>query len=291
MGTTLYTLGIDIGSNFIKLVLMDYRSPLSIGEGSEERSQPILLDKQTEKIRKRNPTQVADEMIQVMLRKFNLQYEDIAYLASTGEGDLVKRKRGHFYGMTTHAKGANYFFPEAKTVVDMGALFVRAIKISPDARVLDYKMTGQCASGSGQFVENISRYLGLSIEEVGDISLQATNPEVSSGICAVLAETDVINMVSRGITTPNIIKGIHLSIANRIIKLMSSLKAESPIILTGGMALNKGMLQALEEQLKETGKKFIVKTHPDAGYAGAIGAALWGGFRHLKLKEKQTVSV
>ena len=230
-------------------------------------------------------------MIQGMLQKFNLKYEHIAYLATTGEGDLVKRKRGHFYGMTTHAKGANYFFPEAKTVVDLGALYVRAIKISPDARVQDYKMTGQCASGSGQFIENISRYLGLSIEEVGDISIQADSPEVSSGICAVLAETDVINMVSRGISTPNIIKGIHISIANRIIKLMSSLKSESPIILTGGMALNKGILQALEEQLKETGKKFEVKTHPEAVYAGAIGAALWGGYRHIKLKEKQAVLV
>ena len=279
MEKSFFTMGIDVGSNFIKLVLMDY---------SEN---PTLIDKQTEKIRKRNPTTVADEMISAMLLKNNLKYEDIPYLASTGEGDLVKRKRGHFYGMTTHAKGAHFFFPDARTVVDMGALYVRAVKISADARVEDYKMTGQCASGSGQFVENISRYLGLSIEEVGEVSLTACNPEISSGICAVLAETDVINMVSRGITTPDIIKGIHLSIANRIIKLLSSLKGESPIILTGGMALNKGMLQALEEQLKETGKKFEIKTHPDAGYAGAIGAALWGGFRHIKLKEKQAVAV
>ena len=279
MEQSFYTMGIDVGSNFIKLVLMDYSD------------NPTLLDKQTEKIRKRNPTQVADEMIQSMLLKNNLKYEDIAYLASTGEGDLVKRKRGHFYGMTTHAKGAHFFFPDARTVVDMGALYVRAVKISADARVEDYKMTGQCASGSGQFVENISRYLGLSIEEVGDVSLSATAPEISSGICAVLAETDVINMVSRGISTPDIIKGIHLSIANRIIKLISSLKGESPIILTGGMALNKGMLQAIEEQLQETGKKFEIKTHPDAGYAGAIGAALWGGFRHIKLKEKQAVTI
>lgn len=152
-------------------------------------------------------------------------------------------------------------------------------------------MTGQCASGSGQFVENISRYLGLSIEEVGEISLQSKTPEVSSGICAVLAETDVINMVSRGVSTPDIIKGIHISIASRIIKLLSSLKAESPIVLTGGMALNIGMMQALDEQLQETGKKFEIKTHPDAIYAGALGAALWGGFRHIKLKEKQAVTV
>lgn len=269
-----HTMGIDVGSNFIKLVLMEYSD------------KPKLLDKHTEKIRKRNPSVVAEEMVQSMLEKNKMNYEDIAYLASTGEGDLVKRKRGHFYGMTTHARGANYFFPDAKTVVDLGALYVRAIKITETARVQDYKMTGQCASGSGQFLENISRYLGLSIEEVGEVSLKSDDPEVSSGICAVLAETDVINMVSRGISTPNIIKGIHISIASRIIKLLSSLKAESPIILTGGMALNKGMIQAINESLEEGKKKFIVKTHPDAIYAGAIGASLWGGFRDLKLKEK-----
>lgn len=279
MEKNFYTMGIDVGSNFIKLILVDY---------SEN---PKIIDKHTEKIRKRNPTNVADEMIQTMLLKNNLKYEDIAYLASTGEGDLVKRKRGHFYGMTTHAKGANFFFPEAKTVVDMGALYVRAVKISEDARVQDYKMTGQCASGSGQFVENISRYLGLSIDEVGDVSMQADTPEISSGICAVLAETDVINMVSRGISTPNIIKGIHLSIAGRIIKLLSSLKGESPIIITGGMSLNKGMIQAIEEQLEETGKKYIIKTHPDAIYAGALGAALWGGFRHIRLLEKTNAAI
>ncbi len=278
MKNSIYTMGIDVGSNFIKLVLMNYSAT------------PTIIDKHTEKIRKRNPTQVADEMIQLMLQKHELRYEDIAYLASTGEGDLVRRKRGHFYGMTTHARGGNFFFPEARTVVDMGALYVRAIRISTDARVEDYKMTGQCASGSGQFVENISRYLGLSIEEVGDVSLGSQNPEVSSGICAVLAETDVINMVSRGIATPDIIKGIHISIAGRIIKLLSALKAESPIVLTGGMGLNKGMIQAIEEQLAETGKKFEIRTHPDTIYAGAIGAALWGGFRHFKLQEKQAVA-
>ena len=268
------TMGIDVGSNFIKVVLMDYSD------------NPVIIEKQTEKIRKRNPTQVADEMVRLLLEKHKLSYDDIAYLASTGEGDLVKRKRGHFYGMTTHARGAHFFFPEARTVVDMGALYVRAIRISEDARVLDYKMTGQCASGSGQFLENISRYLGLSIEEVGEVSMQAREPEVSSGICAVLAETDVINMVSRGIATPDIIKGIHLSIAARVIKLLSALKGESPIVITGGMALNKGMLQALKEQLKETGKQFEIHAHKDSIYAGALGAALWGGFRHLKLLEK-----
>ena len=111
-------------------------------------------------------------------------------------------------------------------------------------------------------------------------------PETPSGICAVLAETDVINMVSRGIKTPDIIKGIHLSVANRVVRLLSSLRAESPMILTGGMAMNNGMIQAVKELAEESKYDFVFKSHPDAIYSGALGAALWGGFRYLKLKEK-----
>lgn len=271
----LYTIGIDVGGSYIKAVLMNYSD------------QPVILIKKSEKIRKRNPSVLSDEVINYLLEKQKLQHSDIAYIASTGEGEMVKHKKGHFYSMTTHAKGGQYLNGMAKTVVDMGALYVRAIKTTDNGRVVDYKMTGQCASGSGQFIENISRYLGLAIEEVGDISLQAKNPETPSGICAVLAETDVINMVSRGVSITNIIKGIHLSIANRTVKLISSLKAESPIILTGGMAVNKGMVQALNELTKEGGYNWEIETTPDAIFAGAIGAALWGGFRYNKLREKE----
>src|SRR3989304_2393749 len=279
MTENLYTLGIDVGGSYIKAFLMNCSN------------EPLVIDKRIEKIRKRNPVSVAEEMINLLLEKNKLNHDDIAYLASTGEGEMVKRKTGHFYSMTTHARGGIFFKPGVKTVVYMRALFVRAIKVNNFGKVLDYKMTGQCASGSGQFIENITRYLGLAVEEVGEISLQSTNPETPSGICAVLAETDVINMVSRGISTPNIVKGIHLSIANRVVRLLSSLKAESPVILTGGMAMNKGMVQAVDELAKESKYNFEFRSHPDAIYAGALGAALWGGFRYLKLKEKKEVIV
>lgn len=270
-----YTMGIDVGGSYVKGVLLDYSS------------RPEIIDRHCEKIRKRNPAEVAEGMIDYLLSKNGLQYQEVAYLASTGEGEMVSRKRGHFYSMTTHARGGHFFFPEAKTVLDIGAFHVKAIQLGERARVMNYKMTGQCASGSGQFVENISRYLGLAIEEVGDISLQASNPETPSGICAVLAETDVINMVSRGVAIPNIIKGIHLSVAGRVIRLLTSLKAESPIVLTGGMALNKGLVQAIGETLKNSKLDFEINVHPDAIYAGAIGAALWGGYRHLKLAKEE----
>lgn len=279
MNNKFLTLGIDVGGSYIKAILIDYAD-----------DQKIILSK-TEKIRKRNPVDVADELVNFMLKKSNLDYDDISYIASTGEGEMVEKKTGHFYSMTTHARGGLYFNTDARTVVDMGALFVRAIKVNDKGKVLDYKMTGQCASGSGQFIENISRYLGLAIEEVGDISLKSAAPETPSGICAVLAETDVINMVSRGIATPDIIKGIHLSIANRVVRLLSSLKADSPIVLTGGMAMNKGMVEAIRELSNESKHKFEFTAYPESIYAGAVGAALWGGFRYLKLKEKNEAVV
>jgi benzoyl-CoA reductase subunit D len=187
--------------------------------------------------------------------------------------------------MTTHARGARYLDEESRAVLDIGALHGRAISIDERGKVLSYKMTSQCASGSGQFLENIARYLGIAQEDIGTLSSQADNPEVVSSICAVLAETDVINMVSRGISAPNIVKGIHLSMAARLSKLLKSIGATSGVVmLTGGLALDKGLVAALEEDIAHIkDMKSVVRSHPDSIYAGAIGAALWGAFRHEKL--------
>jgi benzoyl-CoA reductase subunit D len=152
--------------------------------------------------------------------------------------------------------------------------------------VLSYKMTSQCASGSGQFLENIARYLGVAIEEIGPMSQTSKTPEKVSSICAVLAETDVINMVSRGIATCDILKGIHLSMASRLAKLLKVTGITTgTVLLTGGLALDSGLLAALQEELvNEKMKDLTAVSNPDSIYAGAIGAALWGAFRHQKLR-------
>jgi benzoyl-CoA reductase subunit D len=183
--------------------------------------------------------------------------------------------------MTTHARGAIYLDPAARSALDVGALHGRAISLDERGKVLSYKMTSQCASGSGQFLENIARYLGIAQDEIGGLSKQADNPEVVSSICAVLAETDVINMVSRGITAPNILKGIHLSMAGRLSKLLKSIGAMSGVVMvTGGLALDEGLIAALKEDIANMkDMKSEVHSHPDSIYAGAIGAALWGAYR------------
>jgi benzoyl-CoA reductase subunit D len=213
----------------------------------------------------------------------------VAYIATTGEGENVRFATGHFYSMTTHARGGVFLCPAARAVVDVGALNGRAIYIDERGKVLAYKMTSQCASGSGQFLENIARYLGVAVEEIGPLSRTSKSPEKVSSICAVLAETDVINMVSRGIATPDILKGIHISMASRLVKLLKVTGiTKGTVLLTGGLALDEGLLAALQEELvNEKIAGLAALSHPDSIYAGAIGAALWGAFRHARLRQLQ----
>jgi benzoyl-CoA reductase subunit D len=269
-----YTAGIDIGSGAVKTVLF---------------RDDEWIAKRVERIRRRDPMELARASFDEVLAEQKLHEKDIAYIATTGEGENVKFATGHFYSMTTHARGGVFLCPAARAVVDIGALNGRAIYIDERGKVLAYKMTSQCASGSGQFLENIARYLGVAVEEIGPLSRSSQNPEKVSSICAVLAETDVINMVSRGIATPDILKGIHISMASRLVKLLKVTGiTKGTVLLTGGLALDEGLLAALQEELvNEKIAGLSAMSHADSIYAGAVGAALWGKFRFAKLKHLQ----
>jgi benzoyl-CoA reductase subunit D len=266
--------GIDVGTGAVKAVV--FRVDGDKGE---------WLARATLRIRQRDPMELARVAFDQVLADAGLAEKEVDYIATTGEGEGIPFHTGHFYSMTTHARGAIYLDPAARAALDVGALHGRAISIDGRGKVLSYKMTSQCASGSGQFLENIARYLGIAQDEIGTLSRQADNPEVVSSICAVLAETDVINMVSRGISPQNILKGIHLSMAGRLSKLLKSIGAtQGLVMMTGGLALDQGLVGALEEDIaKIKDMKATVRSHPDSIYAGAIGAALWGAYRFQKL--------
>ena len=265
--------GVDVGTGAVKVAIFD------VTDGKDK-----WLAKETLRIRQRDPLELAGQAYDDCLEQAGLTRDDVHYVATTGEGESVPFHTGHFYSMTTHARGAIYLEPKARAALDVGALHGRAISVDERGKVLMYKMTSQCASGSGQFLENIARYLGIAQDEIGPLSCAADDPEKVSGICAVLAETDVINMVSRGISSENILKGIHLSMAGRLARLIKSVKPEDGVIMaTGGLALDEGLLAALREELESKGTPLEVKNHPESIYAGAIGAALWGAFRYDKL--------
>jgi len=268
------TAGIDVGTGAVKAVVFKHD-----GNKVEWLSRSVL------RIRQRDPMELAREAFDQTLEDAGVAEGEMDYVATTGEGEAIPFHTGHFYSMTAHARGAIYLNPKTTAVLDCGALHGRAIVTDERGKVLNYKMTSQCASGSGQFLENIARYLGIAQDEIGKLSIQADNPEVVSSICAVLAETDVINMVSRGISTPNILKGIHLSMATRLARLLKSIGVtDNLVMMTGGLAQDVGLVAAVGEELaKMRGVKANVTRHEDSIHAGAIGAALWGAFRAEKL--------
>ena len=265
--------GVDVGSSAIKVAIM---------EDGADGSSRLLLGR-TERIRRRDPQKIAEEMYAECLDQARVSSRDLAYVATTGEGEMAAFRTGHFYGMTTHARGGLFLKAGARAIVDIGALHARAVIMDDRAKVLSYRMTSQCASGSGQFLENICRYLGITIDEIGPLSLEADNPEACSSICAVLAETDVINMVSRGIATANIIKGIHQSMAGRYLRLLTSAGARGEVLVTGGLAGDVGLLAALREAVAAQKVDVTIEAHEHSVLAGAMGAALWGAFRARKL--------
>jgi len=273
-GQKMLTAGVDVGSAVIKIAVVE-----TDGQGYER-----FVVGRAERVRRRDTMSVARGVFDDVLHEAGLAAGDLAYVATTGEGETVPFRTGHFYGMTTHSRGGLFLEPQARAIIDMGALHTRAVAMDERGKVLGYRMTSQCASGSGQFLENIARYLGVSLEEVGTLSLQADTPETCSSICAVLAETDVINMVSRGISLPNILKGIHSSMAGRAIKLVMSLGVSGPVLITGGLAADQGLVAAMRESA--VGQKMTVEvcSHPQSILAGALGAAVWGAFRVRKLR-------
>jgi benzoyl-CoA reductase subunit D len=274
------SIGIDVGSGVIKTVLFRVE-----GEKNE------WVSRWDARIRQRDSHKLVEESITYVLKQAGMKHNEISYIATTGEGESIKNSTGHFYTMTTHARGALYLNPDARAVLDIGALNGRAISIDSRSKVLNYRMTSQCASGSGQFLENISRYLGIGQDEIGGLSVTSTNPEKVSSICAVLAETDVINMVSRSIPPSDILRGIHESMADRLIKLLKSIDVKDGVVMmTGGLALDIGLVKAIQDGMVAQKMATKVATHADSLFAGAIGAALWGAFRYEKLKNKGLIS-
>ena len=266
--------GIDVGSSAVKTAVV-----------SESDGAITILGRSLCRVRRRSLQQVVEESFGEATAAAGV--DAVEYVATTGDGEEIPFATGHFYGMTAHARGALHLDPDSRVVLDVGALHARAFAIDERGRVLRSKMTSQCASGSGQFLESIARYLGVAQAEIGALSRASSNPEAVSSICAVLAETDVINMVSRGIPAPDILRGLHESMAGRLARLVQSVAGEGTVFVSGGLSADDGLLEALSRALQkgapEARRPIPVMRDPLSVYAGAIGAAIWGAFRYVRL--------
>lgn len=260
------TCGLDLGAGTIKGALMEDGRRILATSAAPSRGAVV-------------PT--ARNVLQELGESANIAPGDVEYLCTTGFGRYVIPERTlQVSDFTSSARGAIFLFPRTRLVVDVGTQASRTMSISPTGKVLKFKMNEKCAAGAGRFIERCSKYLQVPIEEMGPKALGAANPKLISSVCAVLAETEIINNVAEGVPLPDILMGVFLSLSQRAYSLMRYVGVQPEVTLVGGLVRNAGMVKALHDTIG-----MEVNVAPDAYYAAAVGAALLGHSRLLKLQQ------
>lgn len=202
----------------------------------------------------------------------------VGYVATTGLGRYAVPFRDiQITDLTCGARGAATLFPGTGFVLDIGAQCSRAIHLRDGGKVKEFHMNEKCAAGSGGFLERAAKYLEVTVADIGPMSLGAKRPQAISSVCAVLAESEIINHVSEGIAVENILRGIHNSLADRALSLLKRVGMDGPVTFIGGVARQEGMVVALRDKL---GVQVNVPDGPE--YTTALGAALLGLQRYRK---------
>ena len=252
---THYFAGIDIGSTMTKAVILEDGIVASVRgpTGPEHRV-------------------MAGRVMEEALAQAGIPFSAVTYIISTGYGRInVPFADKQVTEISCHAKGVSRLFPEAGTVIDIGGQDSKAIIIDENGRPVDFIMNDKCAAGSGRFIEVIADTLGLRLEEMGDISLKSEHPASISSICTIWAQQEVAESLAKGIAIPDLVAGIHQSLAERVTSMAKRLRIKREVVVTGGCAKNKGLVHALACQLN-----FELLIPEDPLITGALGAALLG---------------
>ena len=256
--------GIDIGSGTTKCVLVDEACRVR-GRGQAKT--------------KADFEQVTREALAAAEDDARVSAGEVAYLATTGLGRYAVAFRDiQITDLTCGARGAATLCPDAGYVLDIGAQCSRAIRLRDQGKVKEFHMNEKCAAGSGGFLERAAKYLEVSVGDIGPLSLSAVRPQSISSVCAVLAESEIINHVSEGVSVENILRGIHNSLADRALSLLKRVGLDGEVTLIGGVALQAGMVAALRDKL---GVAVAVPEEPQL--TTALGAAVLGLQRWQRL--------
>jgi len=249
--------GVDIGSVTTKAVILENEKMLS------RAISPTGA----------NPKIVAEEVFKKALDHANLSRQDIGYIVSTGYG----RRAIEFGNKTVTeisccARGAQWIgtsLGEARTIIDLGGQDMKVISLEEDGTIADFVMNDKCSAGTGRFLEVMADVLGMSLENLGELSLKSKTPIQINSTCTVFAESEVISLIAQGKNKKDIIAGIHSSIASRIVNMVRGVGEKGVVFFCGGGAKNRGMHKALEDRL---GMKVYVPQEPQ--FVIALGAAL-----------------
>jgi (R)-2-hydroxyacyl-CoA dehydratese activating ATPase len=214
---------------------------------------------------------LAAEVMKKALMHANLEAANILSVTATGYGRIsVSFADQEITELSCHARGVLSLFPEATTIIDIGGQDAKGLKIK-DGRLVNFVMNDRCAAGTGRFLEILCRTLGLDLDDLGELSAMSTKGIKISNICTIFAQQEIMSCLSAGVLLPDIVAGIHEAIANRVSRMVRKIKIESPVVFTGGVARNSGMIVALKKCL---GVEILVPENPII--TGAMGAAILG---------------
>jgi (R)-2-hydroxyacyl-CoA dehydratese activating ATPase len=251
-----HVMGVDFGSTTGKAVIIDEHAHVV---GAAVSAQGAVSDAGVR------------EAMDEALAQAGLAERQIARAVSTGYGrrmlDIADRT---ITEITCHARGAVEMVPEAKLVIDIGGQDSKVIAIDPNGLVAQFVMNDRCAAGTGKFLETLADALGVTLDEMGPMALQATEELPISAMCATFATTEVIGLLAEGAGKVDILGGVHAAVAKRTVGMVSRVGRREPIVMTGGVARNVAAVRKLEQAL---GTELILPDHPQL--AGALGAALF----------------
>ena len=250
----MFTMGIDIGSTSSKAVILEdgtrvaARKVIEAGIGSEG----------------------PDRVFADALSEAGITREEITRVMATGYGRMTfPGADDQASELSCHGKGIHYLIPEARVVIDIGGQDAKVMQINERVALLNFVMNDKCAAGTGRFMDVMAGILSVQTSELAELAAKAEEPLSISSVCTVFAESEVISHLAAGATRSDVAAGIHQSVAKRVAGLGNRIGFQGPIAMSGGVALNAGVVRALEHEL---GKQIV--THPDAQLAGAYGAAI-----------------
>jgi predicted CoA-substrate-specific enzyme activase len=250
------TAGVDIGSRTAKALIFKDNKILSYG----------IIPTGADSIK------TAQNVMNMALKNTALSLRDIGYLVSTGYGRvLVPFANKNITEISCHAKGAHWFFPTVRTVLDLGGQDCKAIRCDEKGHITNFVMNDKCAAGTGRFMEVMAKTLELPLDDIGKLSLQTVKEPCSiSSVCAVFAKSEVLALLRRGEDKNDILAGLCEAFASRVFNLLSMIEIEREFVITGGIAKNIGLVRRLEER---AGLSANIPFEPQI--VGALGAAVF----------------
>jgi predicted CoA-substrate-specific enzyme activase len=254
-----HTAGIDVGSTYTKAVILD---------GDRRIVSRAML-----------PTgfklaEVSGRALAAALDAAGLDRGEVEYVVSTGFGrHQVEFSDVKVTDLTASARGTTALFPGTRTILDVGGQTMKASRLGDGAKVKSFRLNDKCAAGTGAFLEKTARYMGYGTEEIGPLVATSKEPITISGVCAVFAESEVINHLSQGVPPADIMHGAIVSLVGRSVQLMKRVRMEPEFTLIGGILRFQRMADVVR---KELGTEVNVPEGDLVQFTAAFGAALLG---------------